>query len=223
MLANRRLASVITGIALAAGASLAFAPAADASTQTAVTVNTGHPKPLGTKPLTSVLLASPPAFDHNWHDYDILTSAVVAVLKAKPNSPVKVLTDGNVAVTAFLPSDAAFQRLAKDISGSWVPTEQGVFTAVAGLGIDTVETVLLYHVIPGATITAKQALKADQVALTTAQGGKITVQVRHEVISIKDADKNNRDPRVNVVNINAGNKQIAHGINRVLRPVDLPN
>jgi hypothetical protein len=43
------------------------------------------------------------------------------------------------------------------------------------------------------------------------------------VISLKDADKNSRDPRVNVVNINAGNKQIAHGINRVLRPIDLPN
>jgi uncharacterized surface protein with fasciclin (FAS1) repeats len=184
---------------------------------------TGHPKPLGTKALASVLLASPPAFDNNWQDYDILTAAVVAVLKAKPNSPVKVLTDGNVPLTAFLPSDAGFQRLVKDISGTWVPTEQGVFTAVAGLGIDTVETVLLYHVVPGATITAKQALKANHVALTTAQGGKITVRVRHGVISLKDADKNNRDPRVDVVNINAGNKQIAHGINRVLRPIDLPN
>jgi len=222
MLTNRKMVAVIAGVAMAGGTSLAFAPAAGATTQTAV-VKEHHPKPLGTTSLASVLLASPPAFDNNWHDYDILTAAVVAVLKAKPNSPVKVLTDGNVALTAFLPSDAAFQRLVKDISGTWVPTEQGVFSAVAGLGIDTVETVLLYHVVPGATITAKQALKANHVVLATAQGGKITVRVRHGVIRLKDADKNSPDPRVNVTDINKGNKQIAHGINRVLRPIDLPH
>ncbi|WP_310526492.1 hypothetical protein [Nocardioides sp.] len=38
-----------------------------------------------------------------------------------------------------------------------------------------------------------------------------------------DAAKNDRNPRVRVAakNINKGNKQIAHGINRVLRPIDL--
>jgi uncharacterized surface protein with fasciclin (FAS1) repeats len=134
-----------------------------------------------------------------------------------------VLTDGNVALTAFIPNDAAFQRLVKDIGGTWVGNEQDVFKAVAGLGIDTVETVLLYHVVPGATITAKDALKADGVSLTTAQGGKITVRVGRHGIRLADADTNSRDPKVVVVDVNKGNKQIAHGINRVLRPVDLPN
>ena len=82
---------------------------------------------------------------------------------------------------------------------------------------------LLYHVVPGKTITAKDALKADGAKLTTAQGGKITVKVRRGSISLVDADKNSRNPRVNVPNINKGNKQIAHGIDRVLRPLDLPN
>ena len=43
------------------------------------------------------------------------------------------------------------------------------------------------------------------------------------MISLRDADTNSRDPRVTVADINAGNKQIAHGINRVLRPIDLPH
>ena len=175
MITNRRLAGAVTGLALAAGASLAVAPSASAQTTTATTATTSRvcpPKPLGTTPLASVLLGRPPAFDRNWNDYDIVASAAAAVLAAKPNSPVKVLADGNVAVTAFLPSDAAFRRLVKDIGGTWVPTEKGVFNAVAGLGIDTVETVLLYHVVPGATITAKQARRANGVVLTTAQAAR---------------------------------------------------
>ena len=33
---------------------------------------------------------------------------------------------------------------------------------MASLGSPTVETVLLYHVVPGATIDSKAALKADE-------------------------------------------------------------
>ena len=40
-------------------------------------------------------------------------------------------------------------------------------------------------------------------------------------IRLQDQDRNSRNPRVNVVDINKGNKQIAHGIDRVLRPLDL--
>ena len=223
MVSTRRIVGLFSGLALIAGTGLASAPIASAAPQ-----HTCPPKPaqaaLGTTSLASVLLSGGGAdFDHNWKDYNILTNAVLAVLKAKPNSPVKVLTDGNVAVTAFIPDDAAFQRLVKDISGKWVGNEQDVFKAVAGLGIDTVETVLLYHVIPGATITAKDALKANGVSLTTAQGGKITVRVGRHTIRLADADTNSRDPKVVVTDLNKGNKQIAHGIDRVLRPIDLPN
>jgi uncharacterized surface protein with fasciclin (FAS1) repeats len=221
MVSTRRIVGLFSGLALIAGTGLAAAPSAGAST--AGCPPTPTPAALGTNSLAAVLLADGDTFDHNWKDYDILTQAVLAVLKAKPNSPVKVLTDGNVALTAFIPDDAAFQRLVRDISGKWLGSEQDVFTAVAGLGIDTVETVLLYHVVPGATITAREALKADGVSLTTAQGGKITVRVGWHGIRLADADLNSRDPKVIATDINIGNKQIAHGINRVLRPVDLPN
>lgn len=179
----------------------------------------------GDRSLAAVLTSDGNWFDRNWSDYDIVTEAVLAVLASKPQSPVKVLTDGSVPVTAFIPTDRAFQHLVRSLTGKTPRTEQKAFAAVAGLGIDTVETVLLYHVVPGATITYKQAVKADGAVLKTAQGGSVTVDVRHwwrfKQVRLQDLDPNARDPRVVAPDINKGNKQIAHGIDRVLRPADL--
>ncbi|MEU4242498.1 fasciclin domain-containing protein [Actinoplanes sp. NPDC026619] len=185
-----------------------------------------HTKGLGTRSLASVLTAHGSGFDRNGRDYDILTAAVLAVLKAKPASPVGVLTDGKTALTAFLPTDRAFETLVADLQHTRrLPSEKAAFTAVAGLGIDTVESVLLYHVVPGATVTRTAALKSDNARLTTATGAKIKVDVYgfgHRRIRLIDADTSDRNPRVVVFNINKGNRQIAHGIDRVLRPIDLP-
>ena len=165
-------------------------------------------------------------FDHNSKDFDIVTEAVLAVLAAKPDSPVSVLTNGKTRVTAFIPTDEAFRVLVYDLTGKWLRQERKVFAAVASLGIDTVEAVLLYHVIPGATLTAAKALKADGAQLTTAQGATITLDVLNPVtgrIRLQDQDPDDVDPSTIpwLLNINKGNKQIAHGINYVLRPVNL--
>jgi uncharacterized surface protein with fasciclin (FAS1) repeats len=196
----------------------------------AATVGLGalaSPASAGERSLSTVLTADGNTFDGNGKDFDIVTEAALAVLAAKPDSPVKAITDGSVKLTVFAPTDKAFLRLASDFGGQKVTKERAAFTAVAGLGTDTVETVLLYHVIAGAKINAKSALKADGAKLTTAQGGTIKVKVKgrgtHVSISLKDRDPDSRDPRVilSAVDINSGNKQIAHGIDRVLRPVDL--
>ena len=210
---------ILTAITAAGLATMAFAPAASATTSTTTA-------PTGTRSLAAVLTADGNQFDSNWYDYDIVTEAVLAVLKAKPTSKVGVLADGTVALTAFLPNDRAFQSLVADLAGSRLSSEKAVFEAVAGLGIDTVETVLLYHVVPGATITAKQATASNGAVLTTAQGGTITVRSYSRylpIIELRDKDTNDRNPFVNplALNINKGNKQIAHGITDVLRPVDL--
>lgn len=185
-----------------------------------------HPKPhpLGTRSLATVLAKDGSGFDRNWNDFDIADNAVAAVLKAKPGSPVAVLADGKTPLTAFLPTDRAFRRLAHDLTGKRYRSEKAVFTDLAGkLGIDTIESVLLYHVVPGATITRKQALHSDGAKLTTALGPTLTVKVtRHHRVYLVDADTNDRNPRIVRFNINKGNVQIAHGIDRVLRPVDLP-
>lgn len=176
----------------------------------------------GTTSLATVLDAGNAAFDRNAGDFDILTKAIEAVLAAKPNSAVKVLADGSTALTAFIPTDRAFINLASALSGHSVRTEQAAFEAVAGLGINTVEQVLLYHVVPGATILSEDALGADGAKLQTALKGKvITVDVTDTPsIILRDYNKGLADPRVILakVDINEGNKQVAHGINAVLLP-----
>jgi len=167
-------------------------------------------------------------FDNNWYDYDIVTQAVLGVLAAKPDSNVKLLTDGSTALTAFIPNDRAFRLLAHDLTHRWYRTEKGVFDKlVAKLGIDAIEKVLLYHVVPGGPIMAKDALMADGAKLATGlPGASIKVDVRGKnvpTIVLIDLDRNDYNPRVNPwqTDINDGNKQIAHGITRVLRPINL--
>jgi hypothetical protein len=215
MMKLRRLGVTAAVLGLAAAT---VAPTASASAST--------PTPLGTRSLATVLLSDGNQFDRNWYDYDIVTEAVLAVLANKPNSPVKVLTDGTVPLTAFLPNDRAFQVLVRDLTGSWPRSEQATFQAVASLGIDTVEQVLLYHVVPGATITKKDAVRANGAVLTTAQGGTFTVKVYNKylpIIELRDQDPNDVNPFLNprALDINKGNRQIAHGIVFVLRPADL--
>ena len=179
----------------------------------------------GTKSLATVLGPYGSTWDTNWNDYNIVAHAAFAVIKAKPSSAVGVLANGKVALTAFIPNDRAFQILVKQLTGKTIHTEAGVFAAVAKLGIPTVEAVLLYHVVPGATITAKMALKSNGANLKTALGSTIHVAVyRHgPQISLWDKDYNSRNPRVilSQTDINKGNLQIAHGIDRVLRPINL--
>jgi uncharacterized surface protein with fasciclin (FAS1) repeats len=196
--------------------SVLTAPAASARTM-----------PPGTTSLATVLAADGHRFDHRWGDFDITDAAVGAVLSAKPTSPVAVLADGTKPVTAFLPTDYAFRRLAHDLTGRWYRSEARVFNTLAStLGVDTIESVLLYHVVPGATITYHAALHSNGTALPTAlAGAKVTVRVhQHQhprVITLVDLDPDARNPLIVQPNINRGNLQIAHGISQVLRPVDL--
>lgn len=178
----------------------------------------------GTTSLAEVLTSDGDKFDNNWGDFDIVTEAVLAVLAAKPDSPVSVLTDGNVALTAFIPTDRAFRKLVFDLTGKRPATERATFRAIAGLGIDTVEQVLLYHVVPGATIESPDALAANGVKLQTAAGSgaknriEVRVYPRVPAIWLRDTNKQLKNPKVllSKVDINKGNKQVAHGINRVL-------
>jgi uncharacterized surface protein with fasciclin (FAS1) repeats len=175
----------------------------------------------GNTSLATVLDTSNAAFDKNWADFDILTAAVNAVLTAKPDSAVAVLADGDTALTAFIPTDRAFRKLVKDLTGRTLKSEARVFAAVAGLGIDTVEQVLLYHVVLGEPITRATAVAVPSgTALTTAQGQTIVLRVSTALI-LRDKAPKNVNPKVflNRADINIGNMQIAHPINRVLLPI----
>ncbi len=212
---SRRAAGAAIGAAVALGATTAVAAPATA----APTAASSHK--LGTKSLVAVLTADKGGFDRNRADFDILTAAVKAVLGAKPKSAVGVLANGKVPVTAFIPNDGAFAVLVRDLTGKSLRNEADVFKAVASLGIPTVEKVLLYHVVPGKTIDSKAALKANGAVLHTAAGVSLKVRVVRGTIFLQDKDPDARNPRVVAADINKGNRQIAHAIDRVLRPVNL--
>ena len=213
-----RLTALVAATGLTAGLAIAGSPAAGA-------------QETGSTPLASVLLADGDDFDNNPYDFDIVTQAVLAVFDEKPGSPVSALTDGDVALTAFIPNDRAFQVLVGDLTGEWYGffnfDEAAVFDAVASLGIDTVETVLLYHVVVGDPISSDVAANVPRFTpLTTAQGGEIRVFPIipfFKWVVLIDNDPDDFDPFLvpSKLDINAGNNQVAHGIGFVLRPLDV--
>ena len=204
-------------------AGLATAAIVGATTAALAAPSPASAEALGETSLVEVLDADGNEFDKNWDDFDIVHRAATTVLEAKPGSAVGVLADGSTPLTAFIPDDRAFRRLVFQLTGERPGMEHAAFEQVAGLGVDTVEAVLLYHVVPGATITSAQALEADGTELTTASD-ELTIEValRNDKLWLRDLDDDDRNPRVIVTDINEGNKQIAHGISRVLRPSDLP-
>ena len=214
MIRKHTVAAGLTAVVLAATATVTAAPGAQAAPD-----NTERAR---TTSLADVLAADGHHLDHRWGDFDILDKAVMTVLREKPDSPVAVLAQRNVRLTAFLPTDVAFWRLAKTLTGRTPRTERATFRAIVkAAGVDTIEAVLLYHVVPGKTLGARRILASDGRKLTTAQGGTVTVRVRGKHVALVDADPDVRNPRVIATNINKGNPQIAHAINRVLLPIDL--
>ena len=141
-----------------------------------VTFSTAANAAPGTKSLAGLLLkdttkAGNPKFDDNGKDFDILTAAVLAVLADDPGSPVSVLTDGDVRLTAFLPTDNAFNLTGNALGISARNEERLTGKYVDALGVSGLEAVLLYHVVPDVKINAKAAAEADGATLETALAG----------------------------------------------------
>lgn len=159
-------------------------------------------------------------FDRRWFDYDIATQAVLLF----PDL-VAAASDPTAQLTVFLPNDLAFRRLVADLTGSWPRTEAETFDAVAGLGTDTVRTVLTYHIVAGPPIAYRDALRSDGAQLTTLQGGILTVDVGRffvPYVQLVDNDPDAADPIV--IQPQVGGRLVngyVHGIESVLRPIDL--
>jgi uncharacterized surface protein with fasciclin (FAS1) repeats len=180
--------------------------------------------------VADVLAADGQAFDGNWADFDILERAALTVLDAKPGSPVAALADPAASLTVFAPTDRAFRKLTFDLTGKRYDTEGKTFRKLVGAvseltgtskTIDTIEAVLLYHVVPGKVASsAVPALDGQNVA--TALGPSFQVIVDTSV-RLRDKDPNAANARLVLdrLDIDAGNSVI-HTIDRVLRPIDLP-
>ena len=160
------------------------------------------------------------ATDRNWYDFDILANGVVAAeLQDALDAP-------DADLTVFIPNDRAFQALVADLDGPkyWFASEASILGKVAGLGKETLATVILYHAVPS-QIDSKTALSVPKgTALKTLQGGEIKVYPlpRLGTAILADQDTNDVNPFLvrSQLNIQASNG-IAHGISFVLRPGDL--
>lgn len=167
-----------------------------------------------------ILAAQGGGTDRNWYDYDILAAGVGA---AGLGATLDSLED----VTVFLPNDRAFQALAADLFGwrVWFENEAKVLDRIAGLGADTLATVITYHVVTDGAIDAATALSVPRgTALNTAQGGEIKVYPikRFGTAVLADQDPDDANPFLvrSQLDIRASGG-IGHGISFVLRPADL--
>ena len=124
--------------------------------------------------------------------------------------------------TVFAPTDDAFAKLPAGTLDTLLADPKGALTKI-----------LTYHVVPG-KVMAADVVKMDGAKvktvngaeLTTALGSTIGVRVfdaRYPIVMLKDQDPNDINPFLNprALDINKGNKQIAHGILFVLRPANL--
>ena len=227
MKVHRTIVSIL-GAAVLAGAiaaPVAAAPAAQGAK--------GAPAPAAPAPAGSILAlleADGTAFDRDWYDFDILEAAGRTVLGAKPGSQVSAITVPNANITVFAPNDRAFQVFAASITGKWSWTEEAVVnslvTALGAGAVDTIERVLLYHVLPG-KVDFATARSVSGTPVPTALGPTSTITPRFipwlNTLVLRDQDPNAADPWVvnSKRDIPVGTNSIVHGIALVLRPDDL--
>jgi uncharacterized surface protein with fasciclin (FAS1) repeats len=199
-----------------------FLAAALAVTLAAVAPATASAAPTAT--LADILLSDAAGddmngFDHNWDDYDIVTQAVLMF----PDLTAAV-SDPYASLTAFLPTDAAFRLLVENLTNTWSKTEQGAFAAVASLGTGTVKNVLLYHLL-GSKVGVDTVLASNGVRVPTLLAGtNFKINIRPSAVKLIDNDPDAKNPAVIAPNLGGeASNGFAHGISRVLRPVNLPD
>ncbi|MDY0910970.1 fasciclin domain-containing protein [Microbacterium sp. CFBP9034] len=144
--------------------------------------------------------------DANPNDYDILVQAVLATELAEP------LSGGTW--TVFAPTDRAFLRLVRDLTGVAPASEAEALTTITtAFTIDQIREIVLYHAVEGRTISPLRLILTR--SLTMADGGV----VRPIGIVLRDESPTLRNPKLVLsgVNIKATNGVI-HTIDRVLVP-----
>jgi len=197
--------------AVATASALLFSP---------MSVAKAEDEPLNSMPLTEVLDLRYASFDNDFSDFDVFTDLWMRVWGELPESPIQAISQGNTALTAFVPTDRAFQRVVKFLTGKTYKSEARIANAVMSLGAKTVEKVILYHVVVGDPILSPAALQANGANLNAASGETIGVRVSGNNIRLVDKSKKHTNALVllRAVDINKGNKQVAHAISQVMLP-----
>jgi len=182
------------------------------------------------------VLAADDGFDRNGRDYDILEAAAEAVVNTKgaSNTTVAALNNPDAVLTVFAPNDNSFRWLVFSLTGRWYWSEATVLDklveAISGLvgpaaTIDTIEAVLLYHVVLGAKVMSSDVPGLDGADVATVGGGTFRINVGRWFVSLIDQDPDALNPTLvrGGLDIETGNgMSVIHTISLVLRPIDLP-
>jgi uncharacterized surface protein with fasciclin (FAS1) repeats len=175
------------------------------------------------------------AVQANDGEFDVLEAAVLAVEGAGV-LPAATLLSTEGAFTVFAPTDKAFEKLAEDLSGLDFDSDDEVIGWLVGnLPIETIAAVLAYHVVDSAVVpfavdsATVVTLDAAPMLLKDADDENTTVGIftpgkakAFRSIQFVDNDPDARNPKLvkGLFDIEVDNG-IIHGIDRVLRPIDL--
>ena len=139
-------------------------------------------------------------------DFDVLVAALTRTTTEGNTNLVSVLK-GEGPFTVFAPTDAAF------ISFTAADDEAAAIAAVNGLPIETLVTVLQYHVV-GAAV-ASGDVKAGEV--TSVSTDEFMIAIDGSSIKIQDGSASTPDATISATNVLASNGLI-HVIDQVISP-----
>jgi uncharacterized surface protein with fasciclin (FAS1) repeats len=160
-------------------------------------------------------------------EFDVLEAAVLAVEEVGL-LPAATLLSSDGAFTVFAPTDKAFAKLAEDLGAEDLKSDDDVVGwLVANVGLDTIAAVLAYHVVDPAAVP----FAVDSSTVVTLPSapmfdgntvGIIAPGKAFRSIQFVDNDPDARNPKLvkGLFDIEVDNG-IIHGIDRVLRPIDL--
>jgi uncharacterized surface protein with fasciclin (FAS1) repeats len=167
-------------------------------------------------------------------EFDVLEAAVLAVENAGILAAATLLSSDG-AFTVFAPTDKAFAKLAEDLGGEDLESDDDVVAwLVTNVGLETIAAVLAYHVVDPAAVpfavdsSTVVTLDAAPMFLKDDDGNNTTIGIfapgkAFRSIQFVDNDPDARNPKLvkGLFDIEVDNG-IIHGIDRVLRPIDLP-
>lgn len=164
--------------------------------------------------IAGVLAPYAAGFDLDNNDFDVATHLVLQF----PDLVAAATKPGHV--TVFLPTDYAFRRLVKALTGTTVVDEAKLFATVMLMGKDRLGHVLRHHVVPGARVSYGRLIGGTVPALRTLDGGRLTVKVTtvpRRTVWLGDAAPALTDAKVIRANVPASNGVI-HVVDQVILP-----
>jgi uncharacterized surface protein with fasciclin (FAS1) repeats len=181
-----------------------------ASTVPATTVPAPKPPPT----IASLLAPFAGGFDVDNNNFNVATHLVLQF----PDLVAASTKAG--AATIFLPTDYAFRRLVKSLTGTVVVPEDKLFATVMLLGRDRLGHILRSHVIKGSRISYGQLMAGNGRVLRTLDGSTVKVAVTslpRRTVWLRDAAPALVDAKVIRANVPASNGVI-HVIDQVMLP-----